>query len=140
MNLKFKKLIGFKANQLFINYLTAKNSIFSIVGATNNNSSAPAIKAAATFPFRCASLPDSASKVSKIPKLHGPNLKAYHLMVSSSSLTIDKALFKKASTSASLPALASNLANNANFSIITYLNITNLLFKLLFKQSVKIIW
>ena len=71
-----KKDIGTK--ERILNYIfTASNSTFSITGGLAKSSSAYCIKAAAILPFKWASRPSSSLKVSKIPKVDGPILRAY---------------------------------------------------------------
>ncbi len=104
-----------------IYYLIANRSTFSITGAVDKSADAFAISASAILPSRWACLPSSVLNVSKIPKVDGPNCKAYHLTVSGSASAYGKALFRKAKTSFSLPGLASTRANNANFSMVQFL-------------------
>src|SRR5213079_410418 len=59
----------------FRNYLgsfDAITSIFSIEGDFAKRSAAFSLRAFATFPFRCASRPESSANVSKIPYVDGP--------------------------------------------------------------------
>lgn len=74
-----------------------------MTGSFANNADALAIKAFAISPSRWACLASSVSNVSNIPKVEGPNCRAYHLTVSGSPSARGNALFKKASTSFSLP-------------------------------------
>jgi signal transduction histidine kinase len=58
-------------------YLAAKTSNFSIDGAVANNSGAFSISAFAILPPRCASLPSSSEKVSKMPNVEASIRNAY---------------------------------------------------------------
>ena len=59
-------------------------SAFSMTGGRERISGALAINAAATRPERCASLPASSAKVSKMANVEGPRRIANHAAVASS--------------------------------------------------------
>ena len=81
----------------------------SVPGSTKS-SSARAKRAFATSPLVWAWRPSSSLKVSKIPKVSGPDLKANHAIVPTSASTSGVAELKKCWTSASLPGRAFNVA------------------------------
>src|SRR5215469_7657805 len=97
--------------------VVARTSTFSICGGTASNSLARAPNAFAISPLRWVLRPASVAKVSKMPNFPGPSLNAYHFKVPCSFWARDRADFRNASASASLPARASSVANNPIASI-----------------------
>jgi hypothetical protein len=77
---------------------------FYICGGFTNRSSAFAISAAATWPFKWASLPPSSSNVSKIANELGTSWIAYQEIVPGSALTSGMADRRKSATP--VPCLA----------------------------------
>src|SRR5580698_3070096 len=92
----------------------ARISGFATSGGLAKRSAALAKSALAISPFRCALRPFSSANVSKMPYFPGPILMAYQLIVSGSRSASGCADFKNASTSFSLPGLASSCAQMAN--------------------------
>src|SRR5579864_8221471 len=76
----------------------------------NESSSARAKSALATSPFRWALLPCSSLKVSKMPKVPGPTLKANQAVVPTSATTRGVADFRNSSTLVSLQGRALSVA------------------------------
>src|ERR1700685_308328 len=92
----------------------ARISGFATFGGLAKRSSALAKRALAISPVRCAFRPLSSANVSKMPYLPGPILMAYQLIVPGSRSASGCADFRNASTSCSLPGLASSCAQMAN--------------------------
>lgn len=99
----------------------ARTSTFSMIGGLARSSGAFAISAAATLPARCACRPASSGKASKIPNVVGPIRIPNQASVPGSSWTIGRPPFRKASTSASFPGLASNRTYNATVTVVCLL-------------------
>lgn len=92
--------------------LAASTSTCSMLGGSESSSSAFSISAAAMGPSRWACWPSSPGKASKMPNVEALRRMANHAMVSGSSSAIERPLFKKSSTSCSLPGLASSVASS----------------------------
>src|SRR5260370_28703770 len=86
-------------------------STISIWGLLTNSSSARAKSALATSPLTWALLPWSSLKVSKMPNVAGPILKANQAVVPTSAATRGGADLRNCSTSASLPCRACSVAS-----------------------------
>src|SRR5262249_24081807 len=68
-------------------------------------------------PFRCACLPASSGKASKIAKVEGPRRIANQLMVAGSCCARGSPLLRRFATSTSLPGFASKRTKSAVFTM-----------------------
>ena len=109
-------------DSVYFDSLHASNSTCSMTGGFARSALALAINAFAISPERCAWRPESSLKVSKMPKVDGPIFSANHSTVPGSASARGNALFRKFSTSASLPGLASTRAKRAYLTMVTFLS------------------
>src|ERR1700687_3729450 len=86
-----------------------------MAGGWAKRSAAFSFKAAATRPDKCASLPVSSGKASKMPKVDFPRRIANHATVAGSCWTSERPPRRKSSTSVSFPGFASSRTHSPSF-------------------------
>jgi len=95
----------------------ASRSTVWMLGSEARSSGPTDANALATAPERCACRPVSSANVSKIPKVAGPILNAYHLVVAGSCATRSAPCFKNAATSFVLSGFASSVTKSPTRSV-----------------------